>query len=81
MFGSCALSPLMLLHQGYYAAHRPTLSACWKSIAIIGALNGLQSMRYDRPRIYYSKRELPAQPPDLARGPAPRIWLPDLALV
>lgn len=47
LFGSCALSPLMLLHKGYYVAHRPTLSACWKSVALIGALNGLQSMRHD----------------------------------
>ena len=42
IFGTCALSPLMLLHRGYYDAHAATLGKVLKSVAILGVLNGLQ---------------------------------------
>jgi drug/metabolite transporter (DMT)-like permease len=41
LFGTCALSPLMLLHEKYYAAHAEMFKL-WPSLALIGVLNGVQ---------------------------------------
>ena len=42
LFGSCALSPFMLLKEQYAAYHGPILRENWRTLALIGALNGLQ---------------------------------------
>ena len=42
IFGSFALSPLMLLHPEYLARHEPLLRHEWRAIVAIGVLNGLQ---------------------------------------
>jgi len=42
IFGSCALSPLMLLNQGYAAKHATVLQNDWKGIVAIATMNGFQ---------------------------------------
>jgi len=42
IFGSFALSPMMLLQEKYSTHHEDILSAEWKRIALVGSLNGFQ---------------------------------------
>ena len=42
LFGSCALSPFMLLAEQYANDHGPILRENWRTLALIGSLNGLQ---------------------------------------
>ena len=42
IFGSFALSPLMLLSERYSSQHEAILQKDWKGIALVGAMNGVQ---------------------------------------
>lgn len=42
IFGSCALSPLMILRESYNSRHALVLQNDWKGLAIVAAFNGFQ---------------------------------------
>ena len=42
IFGSCALSPMMLLNQGYASKHASVLQNDWKGLVAIATMNGFQ---------------------------------------
>eukprot|EP00316_Scyphosphaera_apsteinii_P001800 CAMPEP_0119310692 /NCGR_PEP_ID=MMETSP1333-20130426/19738_1 /TAXON_ID=418940 /ORGANISM="Scyphosphaera apsteinii, Strain RCC1455" /LENGTH=291 /DNA_ID=CAMNT_0007314915 /DNA_START=212 /DNA_END=1087 /DNA_ORIENTATION=+ len=42
IFGSCALSPLMLLRESYSSRHALVLQNDWKGLTIVAAFNGFQ---------------------------------------
>ena len=42
IFGSCALSPMMLLNQSYASKHASVLANDWKGLAAIAVMNGFQ---------------------------------------
>lgn len=42
IFGSCALSPMMMLQEHYSSKHRLVIQNEWKGLAVIACMNGFQ---------------------------------------
>ena len=42
LFGSCALAPLMALHDAYADQHAALLRGQWRGLALVALLNGVQ---------------------------------------
>ena len=42
IFGSCALSPMMMLQEHYSSKHRLVIRNEWKGLAVIACMNGFQ---------------------------------------